>query len=121
MFKVGDKVRLIERYGAYNEGAEDIVTFVKEPYRGETLIHTKSFVCYSKRLELVSNGFNISTATDQELADEYRRILGVSISCTDELVRRGYDVMYERGGVKYKIAPIGKRFITKTIKETITL
>jgi len=105
MFKVGDKVRFNQDYGyCARKGDTGVVTRVKKvstPYTeyGQTATHLvkveltegSTRECLDFRLDKVSDEpFNVSTATDQELADEYRRLLDLRLPVWEELINRGY-------------------------------
>jgi hypothetical protein len=55
---------------------------------------------FDHRFELVTDEvFNVSTATDQELADEYRRLLDSRVPIFNELKNRGFTVKTKNSGV----------------------
>lgn len=114
MFKIGDKVRLLEDYASMPAGTEGVVTALKKAsitqWEGRPVTHLigfmsdtgKALACFNCRLELVSRGFNISKATDQELADEYRLLREEASNCAKELHSRGFEVSGPVGN-KYTI------------------
>lgn len=111
MFKIGDKVRFKEAYmDMAPKGTTDVVTGVRNlKYtigdRNSTyLIRLKNLKIevFNTRLELMEEGsFNVSTATDQELADEYRRLIALRAKLCSALESRGFSV----------IAPNGRKLI----------
>jgi hypothetical protein len=113
-FYIGDKVRRL------SDGTTHTVTsfspcgvFVRVD--GEVAGH---FLSYYEKVE---RAFCLSTATDQELADEYRRLLDLRKPLYDALISKGY-VLCDGKGIGMTRNAIGSEVrITKTVKETITL
>jgi hypothetical protein len=124
MFKVGDRVRLTENYplAPFNKGDEGVVERVYNEMDGQYLVSFRvpskgSCCCLNTRLELVSPAsFNISTATDQELADEYRRNVNVVNDLLGALKDRGYtiDAIHPSLNKRVTIVESRERFIYKT-------
>lgn len=108
MFKVGDKVRLKMSYMTFPIGLTGTVTKIRPTERcGNTMIEVAFDVgtntaAFDFRFERVSNSaFNISTATDQELANEYRRMQDERKPVYDELIRRGFDLFDKTTGAPF--------------------
>jgi hypothetical protein len=108
MFKVGDKVIAKENssYGplvrnqtytidGLNEKVQDSNSepayFLKEVGRKNS-----GFFAFRFYDKAVDTQFNASTATDQELADEYRRVRKELMNIHNELDVRGYSVNSQR-------------------------
>jgi hypothetical protein len=95
MFKVGDKVRCISVCGGAAATVGRTYIIARRQTRADSLVfftgdHNSVTAMYASRFELVTpEELNVSSATDQELADEYRRR-------RDEL-REVYEVLTERG------------------------
>lgn len=133
MFKVDDKVRLIEDYGNLKAGAEGRVTKVtsieyEESGRkakqmvsfqlGSAVSGSPYFTCFDFRLEKIKD-FNLSTATDQELADEYRRGSVERLAIAQALRDRGYYFKCKSNGAAL-VFP-GPEDVSIYKKETIEL
>jgi hypothetical protein len=124
MFKVGDRVLLKERYGSFPKGTEATVIKVVSSYwsNAQQLVITdvQGMHCYDFRLELVPKGFNVSTMTDQELADEFRRTINQHYDMAEALTARGYKIRLPSNGLVcgYKER---ERLINKTVTETVVL
>jgi hypothetical protein len=93
MFKVGDRVRAVNNWTCwFKEGDEftvadvDNYIYIKHPKLGRGGFRAENF-------ELVTNEFNVSTATDQELADEFRTTRKRLQELNDALVSRGFTVV----------------------------
>ena len=71
--------------------------------------------------ESVDTSFDVSTATDQELADEYRRLFDERKPLRDELVRRGFTMFVQ--GQQFKAHNyVGKDYeFRKTVQTTVTI
>lgn len=79
--------------------------------------------CYKEwKVIFVSEEFNISTATDQELADEYRRSRReVTRPLVEEIRKRGYTMYFNGVPFTKPFAPDNKVVIKKTVTETVEL
>jgi hypothetical protein len=102
VFKVGDKVIAKENsaYGPLVHNQIYTIDGLNEAVRdrnGEPAYFLKEvgrknsgFFAFRFYDKAVDASFNISTATDQELADEYRRLSEIRIPIFDEIKQRGY-------------------------------
>lgn len=95
MFKVGDKVVCIDT----KNGANGVLKFGKtytiggfDKYGFVLLkeLHPHGLGYFASRFELAEEVFNISSATDQQLADEYRKNIKIRGDLLAELNTRGY-------------------------------
>jgi hypothetical protein len=133
MFKVGDKVRFNQDYGyVARKGETGVVTKIKKTNHTKnkqttiyivtvSLTEGQTTECFDFRLDKVSDEpFNVSTATDQELADEYRRLRQEMKDeyrrlreeqrpVFDELRRRGYSINF---GFEGKVKIIKQQTVT---------
>jgi hypothetical protein len=123
MFKVGDRVRFKQGYMQYPVGSTGTVTGVKNCQSGKILVSVtvdgrETTFVYSGRLELIEKtGFNVSTATDQELADEIRRVWKEYVPLFLALKSRGY--MLAAYGCDGRSEPNYRVF--KTVEQKIEL
>jgi hypothetical protein len=79
--------------------------------------------CYDFRLDKIDKPkeFDVSTATDQELANEYRRMCDERTAVFDELRNRGYSITSIITGCPVG-CPAGDNIsISKTETKTVTL
>ena len=98
-FKIGDKVKCVRasRFAGLTDG--QIYTVSGKCRIGpDAAVRLKEFPKYEigffvTRFVLADASFNVSTATDQELADEYRTVRTKLKELNDELVLRGYSVV----------------------------
>jgi hypothetical protein len=93
MFKVGDKVRVRETLMNYaTEGETFTVERVNKNYVYIKSLKGRIGCFFHHRFELVEAAklFDISKATDQELADEIRRLQAQREEFTKILQNRGY-------------------------------
>lgn len=128
-FAVGTRVKCIKSFGKHVlKGVEytvietdnstnnipDSETFgkVTTVQRDDGVVET----CYAFRFEEVFK-FNLATATDQELANEYRDCVNKGCDIVAELRRRGYTVTCKNG--RLLSHENRERFISKT--ETTSL
>jgi hypothetical protein len=129
-FKSGDKVRALTTWSQWFKKG-DILTVSHMTQDGDrteadglwvyvsspNFDHAGGF--YPENFELVSSSeFNISTATDQELADEYRRLVNEATAMFLTLRERGYTVKTDTGMI---IAPSTRRRIFKKVESTVEL
>jgi hypothetical protein len=108
-FKVGDRVRVLPKHvnNHLKLNVVYVVEAVKNPYGYFEGLDLQNVPKFSKdqgwhecRFELVSsaNEFNISTATDEELAAEYRRLTDERVACSIALRDRGYNLSRKDSG-----------------------
>lgn len=124
-FKVGDKVRALDN-SLYGPLVKDQIYTVKgdHPTTANAIVlvelpQLSGF--FPKRFEKVSEEFNVSTATDQELANEYRRMCDKRTAVFDELRNRGYVVRSIDGMSVVRAVPGDNISISKTETKTVTL
>lgn len=130
MFKVGDKVRCVQKYRGLTMGGVYTVIGVRRTSIEEDGIKYEQLVsvvgdngststAFHTRFELVVEKTpSISAMTDQQLADEYRRFLVSRVPFFEELVRRGYKITIKGKHINTLTESVDIAF-TKT--ETITL
>jgi len=122
MFKVGDTVRCVRpRIGYFKYGEVCKVTSISPCGQ---FVRVKNFPSGHdpKDFELMSPEFNISTATDQELADEYVRRVNAKNELFEELKSRGFKFIRKSDRLPLKDpTPLDNTSIEKTIKEVIVL
>jgi hypothetical protein len=109
MFKVGDKVRFNQDVDCVaRKGETGVVNGIKKAIYIEgrqeeeclrlvkvSLTEGHTSKCFDFQLAKVSDEpFNVSTATDQQLANEYRRLREEQRPVFDELRRRGYSINF---------------------------
>jgi hypothetical protein len=136
VFKVGDKVRLLEDYGTMVVGeiypVIGIEKLVGEYFDGrltKQLVKVKlpngtTNTGFAFRFELVEEEtFTVSAATDQELATEYRRVVNEAADLMETLQARGYTITSKHPvqGKKVVMVAARERVITKTETTTVTL
>lgn len=115
MFKAGDRVRCKDASLAKSyltEGKEYIVESEQQRIKLKGI----SAGWYPSRFELVkkATSFDTSTATDQELADEYRRTTEQAYKLVYTLLKRGYEIFDREGTlVNFSSGPV--RRISKTM------
>lgn len=121
MFKVGDKVCCVKGYPNITKGK----TYTIEPFAAVGPLYTEEADPYYGKAVTITNdkGYQVSVysfrfkldepmKTDQELADEYRRLIPQAWAFGDELKLRGY---------KINIANRNTIIISKTKTEVIEL
>jgi len=105
-FEVGSFVRCVDNAGWENHLTNgrtyEVVSFYHSTMnravgseKGVTIKTDRGVFAtfYNFRFEQIASSepeFNLSTATDQELADEYRRLRAEDESIATELIKRGY-------------------------------
>lgn len=99
-FPVGSKVRCIQQAGVLVKGK--IYTVIRNDGSFtyvDTGLHPQANGYFHYRFEAVPEPeFNISTATDQELADEYRRFILEARPLRQELLNRGFTFTHKKDG-----------------------
>jgi hypothetical protein len=122
----GDRVRLNQDYMEFRKGDKGLVIYGSESTRNAPLIRVmfndRLTSCYDFRLDKIDEPkeFTVSTATDQELANEYRRMCDERTAVFDELRNRGYSISIIPGCSV--VRPAGDNIsISKTETKTATL
>jgi hypothetical protein len=125
---VGDRVRLNQNYMRFRKGDEGFVTSVeKANLSGGPLIWVmfkdRLASCYDFRLDKIDKPkeLDVSTATDQELANECRRRCDEKAVVFDELRHRGYSITSITTGCPVGCTAGDNISISKTETKTVTL
>lgn len=127
-FKKGDKVRCIDA-GNHEKIKNNKVYTVEGPgfelrNSDDKLIQLKEVTdglgFFDYRFELVKKEFCITKATDQELANEYRKTLETVHELGKAIRERGFVITYPNGTVLPPPKSI-ERIIRKEIREVIEL